>query len=1198
MRLRKRGAKGANRKPKTRLGTNALNRPDKVDPTRTGTLRQRFGRAMAGRFNQLKSDIVRLIVTEDVLGLKGLRPFNPLTNTKYDFASTQVNVYDEYTIDAFTVLQMMLDPEDVIKYETQPHVTVRYGLHQHPDTLDKVRMIVETHSPVSLILGPVSVFHVEKDTGPQEVLKVEVHSRSLEELNTRLGALPNTQNHEYTPHMTIAYLKPGTAEKYAGIYEELYGVVIEFDSVHFSDPDGYQTEIMLLGELVENSKWANKEADQQLKSFQDWLRQRLDEHLLGADEEEMWRSYINEAFEKGLGRAFDDFQSRLVKLVGKSELEKEIPLYEGSRRQFLRDSFRQPVAVERVKLLASRSFNDLKGVTDAMSTKMVRSLTDGLVAGHSPRQIARQLVKDVDGIGTARAKAIANTEIIRAHNEGQLLGLENLGVEEVGVAVEWQTARSGVCKKCEVMQGVILSIQEAHGMIPRHPNCRCAWIPANVGEPSAGQKRTRKEINDAIKASRKGASEKDDWGPGKPISTERPESVFNERCCGDLLMFYVGNYSPTQKRDWHGRFSVGGGGGPAGKVGEGGALGTKGNENKKKMRDQWTSNEKAEFNKLTKERSTLNKKIKDKTATPEEHTRYETVMKRINELRDIGRDRGGVEKPDKGDGRGVPKRTSHEPLKKGDVIKINDHYDAEVAGVDVSHPGLGGEKALVIHYIDKATGRRVGEAALMKDGDVYVLGSHEINQEARGKGLGRQFIPLLAQRLGRIESDAAHSADAEKMWQALAAHGAKKENGIWSIEASGPDKPKRIRKKTEVVETSRDADGSYLRLEKRNEHGDVKGSTVVRRDPEGVFSVWYSDGPKYSFDTQGHFRTMKDAEEHARKLLDKPKEHLRSEGAITTAEYLVRADVRRDSPEVKKHSQDYVDKANKHYTELEGLRQKLVQIDKDMLKEGIAKENAWRDKVAELDKLRQDRDATTPVTDERRRVNDAIAAKALEIDAALEVHLNHQNEMNAKAWAAMKEFARSTGPVIDNPDLPARSLGSMENSTYKAIQDANEHLTGFLAEMHRDRLQKTFLRQIAADQEQRAFYRGEQHGGKDPTAFVTKMNGPDVVLHEVGHSLEERPEVYNMALGFMHTRIGKEEFKHMGSGYRDYEVGAADKFFGESGSRYAGKFYTTKNTEIISMGIERLRRDPMGFKTADPEYFRFVVGALTGKLFQ
>lgn len=67
-------------------------------------------------------------------------------------------------------------------------------------------------------------------------------------------------------------------------------------------------------------------------------------------------------------------------------------------------------------------------------------------------------------------------------------------------------------------------------MIPRHPNCRCAWVPANVGEPTDKQKRTRARIVAAIAQSRakqRGKKGKES-GWGKIVVTaQRPESVLN-----------------------------------------------------------------------------------------------------------------------------------------------------------------------------------------------------------------------------------------------------------------------------------------------------------------------------------------------------------------------------------------------------------------------------------------------------------------------------------------------------------------------------------------------------------------------------------------------------------------------------------------------------------------------------------------------
>jgi SPP1 gp7 family putative phage head morphogenesis protein len=167
--------------------------------------------------------------------------------------------------------------------------------------------------------------------------------------------------------------------------------------------------------------------------------------------------------------------------------------FAGTKDEFLRSAFGRPVAIERVKQLAGRVFHGppgvgLRGVTQEMAERMSQTLTDGLVQGKNPREIARDLAKAID-VGKKRAEMIARTEVIRAHAEGQLDVMERLGVEEVGVMVEWSTAGDDrVCPMCQPLEGIVMKIREARGTLPRHPLCRCSYIPANVGEPK-GEKR-------------------------------------------------------------------------------------------------------------------------------------------------------------------------------------------------------------------------------------------------------------------------------------------------------------------------------------------------------------------------------------------------------------------------------------------------------------------------------------------------------------------------------------------------------------------------------------------------------------------------------------------------------------------------------------------------------------------------------------
>lgn len=301
-------------------------------------------------------------------------------------------------------------------------------------------------------------------------------------------------------------------------------------------------KLTLTNRLTTNQRWRFLSDPEKVKAFQAWLKGLLAVEILGKDEEELWERYIQEGFAKGAGRAFDDTAPKLKRFSP----GEGAGFLEGSRAQFLRDSFGRPEAVEKVKLLAGRSFSDLEGVTEQMSKAMTRVLTDGLVQGKDPREVARDLTNQVDGLARPRAETIARTELIRAHAEGQLTAFELLGVEEVGAAVEWLvTDDERLCELCAPLEGVVLKVDEARGMLPRHPNCRCAWIPANVGEDDKDQKDTKGQIDKAVGTSRgRGAGEDDEWGPGAKIAKDRPKGTFNSRF--ERFWDYVNNaFCPT-----------------------------------------------------------------------------------------------------------------------------------------------------------------------------------------------------------------------------------------------------------------------------------------------------------------------------------------------------------------------------------------------------------------------------------------------------------------------------------------------------------------------------------------------------------------------------------------------------------------------------------------------------------------------------
>lgn len=213
-----------------------------------------------------------------------------------------------------------------------------------------------------------------------------------------------------------------------------------------------------------------------IRAFRDWLKEQVAAKVLRPvdpkDPSKPWTApYIESAYKRGVVNAYARTKA--------SQSLKDKSFFDKSQAEFIKTAFGQPETTSKLELLSTRTFEDLVGITDAMAQKLNRILADGMVEGLGPRDVARNMMDEIDGLTDKRALVLARTEIIHAHAEGQLDGMTELGVEEVGVEAEWATAGDDrVCPECEAMEGETFPIDEAHGLIPLHPNCRCTWVPA------------------------------------------------------------------------------------------------------------------------------------------------------------------------------------------------------------------------------------------------------------------------------------------------------------------------------------------------------------------------------------------------------------------------------------------------------------------------------------------------------------------------------------------------------------------------------------------------------------------------------------------------------------------------------------------------------------------------------------------------
>jgi 2'-5' RNA ligase len=165
------------------------------------------------------------------------KSINEKKSDTYEYGCAMV--YFDYP--GMNKIQDAIDPDHLYEeegdrsygLEDEPHVTLLYGIHS--DEVDEADVMRITAQQIpAMVLTNASAF----ENGKFDVLKFDVDCEKLHEINAELCKLPHTTNFpDYHPHATIAYLKPGMAEKYI---EQFKNIKEEVKPTHivYSKPDG------------------------------------------------------------------------------------------------------------------------------------------------------------------------------------------------------------------------------------------------------------------------------------------------------------------------------------------------------------------------------------------------------------------------------------------------------------------------------------------------------------------------------------------------------------------------------------------------------------------------------------------------------------------------------------------------------------------------------------------------------------------------------------------------------------------------------------------------------------------------------------------------------------------------------------------------------------------------------------------------
>jgi SPP1 gp7 family putative phage head morphogenesis protein len=208
-----------------------------------------------------------------------------------------------------------------------------------------------------------------------------------------------------------------------------------------------------------------------IQAFMEWLKQMEDEGIFlmsqgepisSAVSKSWMNTYIDTTYRKGLRDGYSALTSAGADLP------------EG----YSSSAFLQPVHADAVGVIYSRTYNELTGITDVMDQRISRVLASGIANGEGAMSVARNIADQVEGIGLTRARTLARTELVNAYSEATLNTYEDAGLSSVELMAEFSTAGDDqVCPECEDLDGQVMSISEARGLIPRHPRCRCSWLP-------------------------------------------------------------------------------------------------------------------------------------------------------------------------------------------------------------------------------------------------------------------------------------------------------------------------------------------------------------------------------------------------------------------------------------------------------------------------------------------------------------------------------------------------------------------------------------------------------------------------------------------------------------------------------------------------------------------------------------------------
>lgn len=226
------------------------------------------------------------------------------------------------------------------------------------------------------------------------------------------------------------------------------------------------------------SMWGEKfNLDQFLYSLNNYFAKAF---LAGGGIDRYWfNTYIQQAYRSGALNAYAQVHPSKGKKFQASEA--------GAASTFLMMILQKQHQQDQLDRFIVQTQKSLESIGAQLQSTAAQIITHALTTDATPAATAKILRNWIATTIPKRLVLTIEYQITAAHAEGQLDGFESLGITEVGADVEFVTVagpgateaemiKLRVCPKCRALAGQTYTLQEARGVIPQHPKCRCNWL--------------------------------------------------------------------------------------------------------------------------------------------------------------------------------------------------------------------------------------------------------------------------------------------------------------------------------------------------------------------------------------------------------------------------------------------------------------------------------------------------------------------------------------------------------------------------------------------------------------------------------------------------------------------------------------------------------------------------------------------------